>query len=82
MWRLLGWWVWLYVFVGVQTGWILRPFVGHPDKPFVLFRGKEGGFIEGVLHHLWNALFGDGHCEQRRFDQMKPRWSGAAPQGW
>jgi hypothetical protein len=58
VWQLLGWWVWLYVFVGAQTGWILRPFIGHPDKPFVLFRGKSGGFIEGVLHHLWNALFG------------------------
>lgn len=59
VWRLLGWWVWLYVFVGVQTGWILRPFIGHPDKPFVLFRGKSGGFIEGVLHHLWNTFFGE-----------------------
>jgi hypothetical protein len=59
VWRLLGWWVLLYVFVGVQSGWILRPFIGHPDKPFVLFRGKSGGFIEGVLHHLWNALFGE-----------------------
>jgi prepilin-type N-terminal cleavage/methylation domain-containing protein/prepilin-type processing-associated H-X9-DG protein len=29
-----------------------------------------------------NALFGDGHCESRRFDQIKPRWSGLAPQGW
>jgi prepilin-type N-terminal cleavage/methylation domain-containing protein len=29
-----------------------------------------------------NALFGDGHCEHRRFDQMKPRWSATLPQGW
>ncbi len=59
VWRLLGWWVFLYVFVGAQTGWILRPFIGHPEKPFVLFRGKSGGFVEGVLHHLWNSLFGE-----------------------
>ncbi len=29
-----------------------------------------------------NELFGDGHCESRRADQMKPRWSGVAPQAW
>jgi prepilin-type N-terminal cleavage/methylation domain-containing protein len=29
-----------------------------------------------------NALFGDGHCDSRRADQIKPRWSGGAPQGW
>jgi hypothetical protein len=29
-----------------------------------------------------NELFGDGHCESRRLDQMKPRWSGAQPQSW
>jgi hypothetical protein len=57
-WQLLGWWVLLYVFVGVETGWILRPFLGHPDKAFVLFRGRSGGFVEGVLHHIWEALSG------------------------
>jgi prepilin-type N-terminal cleavage/methylation domain-containing protein len=29
-----------------------------------------------------NELFGDGHCESRRRDHMKPRWSLAAPQSW
>jgi hypothetical protein len=52
IWRLLGWWVILYVFVGAQMGWILRPFIGAPDLEFVLFRGKSGSFIEGVLHHI------------------------------
>jgi hypothetical protein len=57
-WQLLGWWIFLYMFVGTQSGWILRPFIGHPDKSFVLFRGKTGGFIEGTLHHLWEVLTG------------------------
>jgi len=33
-----------------------------------------------------NELFGDGHCETRRFDQLRERWSpfttGHNPQGW
>jgi prepilin-type N-terminal cleavage/methylation domain-containing protein len=29
-----------------------------------------------------NELFGDGHCESRRLDQMKPRWGGLNPQAW
>ncbi len=57
-WQLLGWWLFLYVFVGAQMGWILRPFIGHPDKPFVIFREKTGGFVGGVLDHLWNILTG------------------------
>lgn len=57
-WRLLGWWLLLYMFVGAQSGWILRPFVGSPDEPFVLFRGRSGGFIEAFLHHLWWSVGG------------------------
>lgn len=57
VWQLLGWWVALYVFVGIQMGWILRPFIGSPDLPFILFRGKAGSMIESTLHHL-RVLFG------------------------
>jgi hypothetical protein len=57
-WSLLGWWVILYMFVGAQSGWILRPFIGHPDMPFVLLREKGGGFVSATLHHLWVALGG------------------------
>lgn len=37
-------WLWLvlYGFVGIQMAWILRPFVGHPDKPPQLFRDDFG----------------------------------------
>lgn len=29
-----------------------------------------------------NELFGDGHCEQRRFEQMQEHWAPANPQSW
>jgi hypothetical protein len=58
VWNLLGWWLVLYVFVGTQAGWILRPFIGRPDLAFVLLRGKEGGFFSAVLHHLGRFLSG------------------------
>lgn len=58
-WQLLGWWLALYMFVGAQVGWILRPYIGRPDLPWVLLRGKQGGFIEGVLHNLGQLLKGD-----------------------
>jgi hypothetical protein len=33
-------WSWLiiYIFVGIQMGWILRPFVGNPTSPVQFFR--------------------------------------------
>ena len=37
--RLMLWtWVLLYVFVGIQMGWMLRPFVGSPGLPVTFFR--------------------------------------------
>ena len=29
-----------------------------------------------------NELFGDGHAESRRMDQMKEHWAPANPQAW
>jgi hypothetical protein len=33
-------WIWVvtYVFVGIQMGWVLRPFVGKPGQPVTLLR--------------------------------------------
>lgn len=28
----------VYIFVGIQTGWVLRPFVGDPALPTSFFR--------------------------------------------
>jgi len=35
---MLGAWVCLYAFVGIQMAWMLRPFIGNPDMPVSFFR--------------------------------------------
>lgn len=35
---LLWTWLGLYVFIGIQMGWIMRPFVGAPSAPVQFFR--------------------------------------------
>lgn len=35
---MLGFWVMSYVFVGIQMGWMLRPFVGSPGVPVTFVR--------------------------------------------
>ncbi len=37
---MLWMWVVLYAFVGMQLGWMLRPFVGGPDRPVSFFRDE------------------------------------------
>ncbi len=51
--------VWLLIFgtVGAQMAWILRPFVGNPQLPFVLFRPRWSNFFEFILR--W--MNGDWH---------------------
>ncbi len=49
-------WVIVFGFVGAQMAWILRPFVGHPDKPFEWFRHRESNFFQGVWELLKNFL--------------------------
>ena len=53
---ILGVWMALYVFVGTQLAWILRPFIGSPESPFVWFRGKSGSFVDTVLRALGDYL--------------------------
>jgi hypothetical protein len=31
-------WIVIYVFVGIQMGWVLRPFIGNPRAPVQFFR--------------------------------------------
>ena len=46
--------IWIMVFglVGAQMGWVLRPFIGSPDKPFEFFRARNSNFFEAV----WNIF--------------------------
>lgn len=36
-------WFLLYVFVGIQMGWVLRPFIGDPLNPVSFFRTEAWG---------------------------------------
>jgi len=49
-------WLVLYMFVGTQMAWVLRPFVGSPEQDFELFRPRTGNFYESVLYSM-NNLF-------------------------
>jgi len=49
-------WLALYMFVGTQLAWVLRPFVGSPGEPFQLFRPRSGNFYESVLQSIGTFL--------------------------
>lgn len=36
-------WLTIYAFVGIQMGWILRPFIGQPSAPVRFFREEAWG---------------------------------------
>ena len=46
--------VWIVVFglVGAQMGWVLRPFLGSPERAFAWFRPRESNFFEAILYAL------------------------------
>lgn len=52
-----GCWMTAFALVGAQMSWLLRPFLGSPDRPFSFFRSRESNFFEAVWHHL-GQLFG------------------------
>jgi len=54
--RLFILWLALYMFVGTQLAWVLRPFVGSPGMQFQVFRPRVGNFYESVLKSLGNVL--------------------------
>ena len=41
--RMLWTWLAIYIFVGIQMAWVLRPFVGDPGLPVQFFREHSGG---------------------------------------
>jgi hypothetical protein len=54
---LLRLWIVLYAFVGIQMGWMLRPFVGDPGTPVRFFRRETWGNAYLVVFELVvNAL--------------------------
>ena len=50
-------WLGVYAFVGIQMGWVLRPFIGQPGVPVTFFReGVWGNAYVVVLETMWRAL--------------------------
>lgn len=49
-------WVLLYIFVGAQMGWVLRPLIGDPKQSFEWFRARDSNVFMDVLRTL-GALF-------------------------
>lgn len=50
-------WLIVYAFVGIQMGWILRPFVGDPLSPTRFFREHMwGNAYEVVMRMVWNLM--------------------------
>jgi len=47
-------WIVLFALVGSQMGWVLRPFIGDPARPFAWFRERDSSFFQAV----WQALVG------------------------
>ena len=55
-------WFFLYVFVGIQMAWVLRPFIGDPKLPVSFFRREAwgnayvvvGGMIASALRKLFS----------------------------
>jgi len=56
-WMLRAWFV-VYAFVGIQMGWVLRPFIGDPGSPVQFFRSESwGNAYVIVAHMMWRLLF-------------------------
>ena len=54
---LLRLWLVIYVFVGIQMGWVLRPFIGSPFAESRFFR--EGAFSNAYVvvgNLIWDVL--------------------------
>ncbi len=54
---LQGWLV-IYAFVGIQMGWVLRPFIGSPDSPTQFFREGAWGNAYVKLAEIVMGLIG------------------------
>lgn len=58
--RLLAGWMLLFGLVGMQGGWMLRPFIGHPKEEYRVFRHLDGNVFEDLARSLWRLSRGRG----------------------
>jgi hypothetical protein len=54
---LLRVWIVVYAFVGIQMGWMLRPFIGSPNSAVQFFRKETwGNAYVIVVRLLWQVF--------------------------
>jgi hypothetical protein len=56
---LLRGWIAVYAFVGIQMGWVLRPFIGDPSEPTQFFREGAWGNAYVVVSQMIVDIFRD-----------------------
>jgi hypothetical protein len=56
----------IYAFVGIQMGWVLRPFIGQPGVPTTFFRPGAWG---NAYVELWEKA-GDVVKGRRRWEEL------------
>jgi hypothetical protein len=49
-------WLSIYMLVGSQMAWTLRPFVGYPNAPFETFRQVGGNFYDNIFASIGEIL--------------------------
>lgn len=54
--RVFQCWIILFGLVGSQMSWVLRPFFGGPNRPFVLFSGRDSNFFQAVWKLFWSLF--------------------------
>ncbi len=66
-------WVLVFGLVGAQMGWVMRPFIGDPHKPFTLFRPRESNFFQAVVDTSLRLMSSDdSHSKSRWHDDKHP----------
>jgi hypothetical protein len=66
-------WVLVFGLVGAQMGWVMRPFIGDPTKPFTFFRQRESNFFQDVMRKTSELLSWDGNARNRDRDRDRDR---------
>jgi len=50
-------WLVIFAFVGIQMGWVLRPFLGDPTRPVQFFRADSwGNAYEEIAKMIWQLM--------------------------
>jgi hypothetical protein len=49
-------WIVVFALVGAQMSWVLRPFIGDPNRDFAWFRPRESHFFESLWRTIVNLF--------------------------